>query len=586
MKLALSFVLYLLLPCLFVSAQDALIQPFLREWKIADTSQSHRAQVFYDALKNDRDTAQYRLVITSLNVWLEDHPDKRLEARTIIYAALGAREYGYSITQYIPLLQKAMTLAHDLEDDQLMAEIYSLYANLASEENYPLYNLKAIELQRKIGFEHFSYVHHRFFDISRALYLTQDYRQSINFGLTCLSLSNQDLQHWDDFMYIFQLDILGACYKQLGLYDSVSYYYDQIEKFLPVSRTTHIDKDFLTIWRGIARGNRGQVLAHQGNYEAAIPLIEEHLNSSLAVHDALNQALSTNALAAIYRQQGNNSRALNYWRQALQAAIQANSPDNALQAAKGIADLMRQTGNKDSAIIYYERYHEHKDTLAARLGRNRLSAMHARIVFDDLQNTLLKSQAALDATRFTRNVILAGIIVAALIALLLYNRFRLKSQVALQASQRKKELAEQEAQRAREQIASYTSHIIEKNNFIESLQQQLLTKEQSEPEEEVPAHLLQYTLFTDNEWEKFKVEFAKAYPDFLSTLRTRVEQITPAEERLATLIYLQLSTYQIANTLGISKDSVLRAKRRLKKRLDLPEQVTVEEYIYNLLATN
>ncbi len=583
MKVTLSFVLYLLLTCSAVSAQEALIQPFLREWRIADTSQSHRAQVFYDALKYDRDTTKYRLVVASLNDWLANHPDKRLEARTIIYAALGAREYSYSRTPYVPLLQKAMKLAHDLEDDQLMAEIYSLYANIASEENYPLYNLKAIELQRQVGFEHFAYVHHRFFDISRALYLTQDYRQSINYGLTCLSLRNKDLQHWDDFMYVFQLDILGACYKQLGLYDSVSYYYDQIEKFLPASNITN--KNFLTIWRGIALGNRGQVLAHEGNYEAAIPLIEQHLNSSITIHDQLNQALSGNALASIYRQQGDDSHALYYWRQALQAAEEANSPANALQAAKGIADLMRQTGKKDSAIVYYERYHEYKDTLTARLGRGRLSAMHARIAFDDLQNTLLKSQAALDATRFTRNVILAGIIVAALIALLLYNRFRLKSQVALQATQRKKELAEQEAQRAREQIASFTSHIIEKNNFIESLQQQLIIKEQSEQEEEVPAHLLQYTLFTDNEWEKFKVEFAKAYPDFLSTLRTRVEQITPAEERLATLIYLQLNTYQIANTLGISKDSVLRGKRRLKKRLDLPELVTVEEYIFNLLAT-
>lgn len=583
MKLALSFVLYLLLTCSFVSAQEALIQPFLREWKVADTSQSHRAQVFYDALKNDRDTARYRQVVEALNSWLADHPDKRLEARTIIYAALGAREYDHPRAQFVPLLQKAMKLAHDLEDDQLMAEIYSLYANIASEENYPLYNLKAIELQRKVGFDHFAYVHHRFFDISRALYLTQDYRQSINFGLTCLSLRNKDLPHWDDFMYIFQLDILGACYKQLGLYDSVNYYYTQIEKFLPSSNITN--QNFQAIWRGIALGNRGQMLAREGNYEAAIPLIEEHLNSSIVVQDLLNQALAWNALAAIYRQKGDLTHALDYWRKALKAAMKANTPDNAMQAAKGIADLMRQTGNKDSAIVYYERFHEHKDTLAARLGRNRLSAMHARIAFDDLQNTLLKSQAALDATRFTRNVILAGIIVAALIALLLYNRFRLKSQFALQVSQRKKEQAEQEAQRAREQIASFTSHIIEKNNFIESLQQQLIIKEQSEPEEEVPAHLLQYTLFTDNEWEKFKVEFAKAYPDFLSTLRTRVEQITPAEERLATLIYLQLNTYQIANTLGISKDSVLRGKRRLKKRLDLPELVTVEEYIYNLLAS-
>lgn len=583
MKITLSFVLYFLLACFSVNAQDAIIQPFLTAWKITDTSQTHRAQVFYDALKTERDTTKYRQVISTLKAWLETHPDKRLEARAIIYEALGAREYGFPTESYISLLQKAMTYAHELEDDQLLAEIYCLFAVTASNENYPLYNLKAIELMRRVGFSHFAYVHNRFFDMSRALYLTQDYRQSIDYGLTCLSLRHTDKEHWDDFMYVFQLDILGACYKQLGQYDSVLHYYGLLESFLPGKMME--DERFRTLWRGIARGNRGHVLALRGKYEEAIPLLQEYLQNSLVGNDALNMALASNALAYVYDQQGVAPAALLYWRQALQAAVQAHSPNNALQAAQAIARSMRLNGNTDSALFYVERYHEYKDTLAARLGRNRLSAINARMSFDNLQYNLLQSQAALSTTRFTRNVILAAIIVAALIALLLYNRYRLKYQLTLQRVQQQKEQAEQAARHAREQIAGFTTHIIEKNNLIEALQQQLVSKETPEQEDEIPASLLQYTLFTDNEWEKFKSEFAKAYPDFLQTLRERIEQITPAEERLAALIYLQLNTYQIANTLGISKDSVQRSKRRLKKRLDLPEPVTVEEYIYNLLAT-
>lgn len=214
-----------------------------------------------------------------------------------------------------------------------------------------------------------------------------------------------------------------------------------------------------------------------------------------------------------------------------------------------------------------------------------MSSINAKIAFDNLQTNLYHSQATLDNLRFTRNAILAGILLASIILLLLYNRYRLKHRFALLTSQRKQEQALQEVQRAKEQIASYTHHIIEKDNLIKALQQQVAHKDQPEQESEIPAHLLQYTLFTDNEWEKFKSEFAKAYPDFLQTIREQIEQITPAEERLAALIYLQLNTSQIANTLGISKDSVQRSKRRLKRRLNLPEPVTVEEYIYNLLTT-
>lgn len=582
MKVKILFLPLLLIACLSLHAQDALIRPFLKAWKVDDTSQTHQAQVFYDDLRFKRDTAHYRQVVAALHGWLAENPDKRLEARAIIYEALGAREFGLPMQQYISQLQKAMSYAHELGDDQLMAEIYALYAGMASEVNYPLYNFKAIELMRQVGFSHFAYVHNRFFDISRALYLTQDYRQSIDYGLSCLRLRDTDPAHWDDFIYIFQLDILGACYKQLGLYDSVLYYYGQLESFLPGKLLE--DERFRLLWKGIARGNRGHVLALQGKYAEALPLVQDHWRTSHEQHDLLNQALSGNALAYIYRRQGLATQALYYWRQALAAALRSDSPDNAQQAAKGIAELMQESGQKDSAVHYFERYHEHKDTLAARLDRNRLSAIQARMAFDDLQYKLQKSQVALDTTRFTRNVILVAIVVAALIALLLYNRYRLKHQLALQRIQRQREQAEQEALRAREQVTAFTTHIIEKNNLIATLQQQLVSKDQPATDDEVPPALLQYTLFTDTEWEKFKVEFAKAYPAFLHTLRSRVEQITPAEERLAALLYLQLNTYQIANTLGISKDSVLRSKRRLKKRLELPEAVTVEEYIYNLLS--
>jgi DNA-binding CsgD family transcriptional regulator/tetratricopeptide (TPR) repeat protein/ribosomal protein S17E len=583
MNAKILFAIPLLLASLYLQAQDTLIRPFLKAWKVTDTSQTHRAQVFYDALRNYRDTVHYRRVVNALHDWLGDHPDKRLEARAIIYEALGAREYHFPTEMHIPLLQKAMTYAHELEDEQLLAEIYSLYALTASNDNYPLYNLKAIELMRRVGFSHFAYVHNRFFDMSRSLYLTQDYRQSINYGLICLSLRNTDQAHWDDFIYVFQLDILGACYKQLGQYDSVLYYYGQLEFFLPGKLLE--DERFRTIWLGIARGNRGHVLALQGNYTAALPLLQEYLHNSSISNDPLNVSLACNALAYVYDQQGARATALQYWRQALQAAIQSNSPANALQSAQAIAQSMQLHGNKDSALFYTERYHEYKDTLAVRLDRNRLSAINARMAFDNLQNNLLQSQAALSATRFTRNVILVAIVVAALIALLLYNRYRLKYQLAFQRVQQQKEQAEQEARHAREQIAGFTTHIIEKNNLIAALQEQLVGKDQPSLDDEVPPALLQYTLFTDNEWEKFKSEFAKAYPDFLNTLRQRIDQITPAEERLAALIYLQLNNYQIANTLGISKDSVQRSKRRLKKRLDLPDPVTVEEYIYNLLTT-
>jgi DNA-binding CsgD family transcriptional regulator len=581
MKCILSLALLFIMICPSLQAQDPLIGPMIKAWKIADTLQSHRAQVFYDSLRLQRDTQQYKQIVQHLYAYLKEHPDKRIEARTILYQSLGAREFGSEKEPYGLLLQKAIKIAHELEDEHLTAEIYSLYAGMSTEENYSLYNLKAIGIQRRLGFSHFNYVQDRFFDASRALYLSQDYRQSINYGLECLEFRETDKKRWNPLLYIFQVDILGAAYKKLGHYDSTALYYQLLLDSLPgVSATPEWKK----LWAGIAKGNIGYTLALQQKYSLAIPLLREYLENSIAYPDPANIALAQNELGSVYFMQRDYRNARAAWQEAYHWSESVHSLDNLLIAAKGMADIFRLTGQTDSAFFYNDRYHLLKDSLAANLNRSRLTTMNARMAFDNLQNSLNKTQAALSDVRFTRNIILAGIIIVAFIALLLYNRYRLKQKFRLAQMQRKRQLAEQEVENAREQISVFTKHIIEKNNLIETLQQQLSDKVTYQAPEEVAESLSQYTLFTDEEWEKFKVEFAKAYPEFLLTLRQQVEQITPAEERLAALIYLRLSTVQIANTLGISKDSVMRGKRRLRKRLNLPDPVTVEEYIYNTLA--
>ena len=583
MKFIFSLVLLLVCECFGVRAQQSLIKPFIEAWKVIDTSQSSRAQVLYDSLHLKKDTAHYLQVIGQLSQYLQGHPDKRLEARAIVYQTLGALEFNYPIDHYISLMQKAMRLAGELEDDQLAAEIYSLYAGMAGPENYLLYNLKAIELQKRIGLEHFFYVYTRLFDVSRALYLNQDYRRSITYGLDCLNTKITDRNHYDPFVYVYQLDILGACYKRLGQYDSAAYYYENLIRHIPGATTDDRKKE---LWLGIGKGNLGHIQILRGKYDTAFPLIASYLKSSIEYGDQLNIAMAQNYLGSIYYHRKQYTPALAAWRQAYYYSHQSGSLENSVQAAQGIAGIFRLTGKTDSAYHYYELYHQHKDSLTATLSQLQLSVMKARIAFDELHTSLSKSQAALQKERTTRNVIIAGIVLTALIILLLYNRRRLKQKYTLQRIRQQKQQVEQEIKIAREQITSFTNHIIEKNSLIETLEAQLNNLDQQQNQQAIQVNLQEYTLLTDTEWEKFKVEFAKAYPDFLTTLRQRIHQITPAEERLATLLFLQLNTFQIASALGIGRESVQRSKRRLKQRLQLPDPVTVEEYLFNLLSTN
>lgn len=573
--------------CLFlffsVKAQQTDIRPFIKAWKTDGLSQSLEAAPLYDQLDQKKDTAQYWQTLKELYAYEKKNPDKRLEARILMYEVFGAMVFQFRDDKYTRMLERAMEIANELKDDQLMAEIYAYYAEVAAFNNHLLYNLKAIEIQRRIGFRHFTTVQNRFFVVSNALYHSQDYRQSIQYGLECLSFIGIDKKHWIKRVYILQLDILGAAYKKLGLYDSTVYYY---QKILDTLRADPYTEYMQTLWTGIAKGNIGHCMALKKNYAAAIPLIQEYVENSTKEKDWANVAIANNFLGSTYYNQRQYTPALQAWKQSFSYADKREPSDHLLEATKGIADIYKQTGRTDSAFYYYDLYHVYADTLHHRLTESRLSAMNARIAFDNLQEHLDESQTALIRSENILHVIIGGIVLLGVILVLLYNRYRLKNRYKLERIERRKELAEQGIDNAKKQIAGFMDHIMEKNNLIESMEKQLRDTKESQENRMTMERLSQYVLVSEEEWEKFRLEFSNAYPLFFPELRQRLPQITPAEERLSALIYLGINNYQMAKMLGIERESVFRARRRLKQRLNLPNDGDLDTYLHNVLKIN
>lgn len=565
---------------LSANAQDTLLATYLQTWNVADTSQFWQAQVLYNKLHEQNDSVRFDNIIQKLHAYLADHPDKRIEARTILFETLGTIELHRDYKPYVKKLQHAIKLAYDLDDLMLTAEVYCLLADIIGDSGYFLYNLKAIEIQEKIGVACFPFAYARYFDVSRALYQNHEYHQSIAYGRKGLQLLRKEKQYHDARMLIFQLDILGANYKMLGEYDSSGYYYRQLETLVPVTRMPPPEK---AIWDGIAKGNIGYTLAQHHQFEQAIPLLQTYIQNSTELADWVNMALSNNALAACYELQGKLSLARPLWRQAYHVATQANARDPKADAAKGLATNFRQAGKTDSAFYYYDEYHALKDTIAQIVSHRRLSVMQARIDFDELQASLEKAERDLIAMHNLRDRMLLIVAVVAVLALWMYNRYRLKQKYALQLMARKQEQAMEEIQKARAQMAAMATQIAERSQLVKTLKKRITAQVKDVNPDELTRCLGEYTLFSDEDWERFKADFTQAYPEFLPILREQASQITPAEERLAILLFLRLSSEQIANTLGISKKSVARSKRRLKKRLLLSEAYTVEEFIYNLL---
>ena len=73
--------------------------------------------------------------------------------------------------------------------------------------------------------------------------------------------------------------------------------------------------------------------------------------------------------------------------------------------------------------------------------------------------------------------------------------------------------------------------------------------------------------------------FEKIYPGFFLKLKEKVTDITVAEQRMAALTRLRLTTKQMASILGISPDSVHKTRQRLRHRLNLDAEINIENFL-------
>lgn len=89
-------------------------------------------------------------------------------------------------------------------------------------------------------------------------------------------------------------------------------------------------------------------------------------------------------------------------------------------------------------------------------------------------------------------------------------------------------------------------------------------------------------LLTQDDWESFEQAFSLIYPDFLIRLRFLHPEVTKSEEKLACLLRIHYGTKEVARSLAISPQSVSVTRYRLRKKIGLVNEKTLEEYIMSL----
>jgi tetratricopeptide (TPR) repeat protein len=86
-------------------------------------------------------------------------------------------------------------------------------------------------------------------------------------------------------------------------------------------------------------------------------------------------------------------------------------------------------------------------------------------------------------------------------------------------------------------------------------------------------------ILTSEDWDFFKANFQETNPGFIQNLRGEFPGLTEAEERLFLLLSLNLKTGELANILGVQKETIKKTRSRLRKKLGLEVNDSLEDFV-------
>ncbi len=159
---------------------------------------------------------------------------------------------------------------------------------------------------------------------------------------------------------------------------------------------------------------------------------------------------------------------------------------------------------------------------------------------------------------------------------------RKKQKAERQIVQIKNEKLKEEVASKNRELAMSTMSIIKKNELLNTLKAQLKETSVNNAEIKTVLRTIDRNINNQDDWNVFEDAFNNADKNFLKKIKKRHQELTANDLRLCAYLRLNLSSKEIAPLLNISVRSVEVKRYRLRKKLDLPREESLTDYIMSI----
>lgn len=266
-----------------------------------------------------------------------------------------------------------------------------------------------------------------------------------------------------------------------------------------------------------------------------------------------------------------------------------NDPYQLKDASMHVSSAYYELGDYKNAVKYLLEGDELEDSLYNAEIEQKSILYQRKYDLSQKENEIdrLKIEKTLEISekKYLRIGLISALLVFVLIAIIFYLRNNKRAQ-AKQIVEMQLAQVKQENEQNKLALSNYTKELMLKNQRLMSLDQEVDAKEAELSEMRMSKaeelnQLGEMKLLTDQDWVKFKKLFDKAYPKFFDRLNGAQISFTKGEKRLMALVKLNMENNELAETLGISTESVAKAKFRLKKKLNENNNPSIEDFVHH-----
>lgn len=267
-----------------------------------------------------------------------------------------------------------------------------------------------------------------------------------------------------------------------------------------------------------------------------------------------------------------------------------NSLDFSKYALQVLVNANRRVGRFAEALRYQLEKEQVKDSLYQKETGEKLAEL-AVLYEKEKQDQLIKEQqselALLEskarADRAQRIGLTGGVL--ALLAILAAGWYSYRQRHQRQEVE-KARLAD-EIKTHQQELSTHALQMARKGQLLDQLREELSNIKGERPDDRKKLDGLLRELGSeeriDQDWENFRTYFQGVHGDFEERVKSKAEQnLSPRELRLAALIKMQLNNQEVGAILGVTQDSLYKAKYRLRKKLPAAGEGELDGYLLEI----